>query len=98
MRYLIVYRRVLSGVVSRATAPAGHRGPGGGISPGGGGGRKQSAAPASDELRARTATELTQREREILSLLTEGGRNKAIARRLDITEGTVKVPMKGILG
>jgi len=96
MRYLIVYRRVLSGVVSRATAPAGHRGPGGGISPGGG--RKQSAAPASDELRARTATELTQREREILSLLTEGGRNKAIARRLDITEGTVKVPMKGILG
>jgi len=63
-----------------------------------GGGRKQSAAPASDELRARTATELTQREREILSLLTEGGRNKAIARRLDITEGTVKVPMKGILG
>jgi two-component system nitrate/nitrite response regulator NarL len=41
--------------------------------------------------------ELTQREREILSLLTEGGSNKAIARRLDITEGTVKVHMKGIL-
>jgi two-component system nitrate/nitrite response regulator NarL len=41
--------------------------------------------------------ELTRREREILSLLTEGGSNKAIARKLDITEGTVKVHMKGIL-
>jgi two-component system nitrate/nitrite response regulator NarL len=40
---------------------------------------------------------LTLREREILSMLTRGGSNKVIARELGVTEGTVKVHMKGIL-
>lgn len=40
---------------------------------------------------------LTDREREILPLIAEGLSNKLIARRLDITEGTVKVHVKHLL-
>jgi two-component system, NarL family, response regulator len=40
---------------------------------------------------------LTQRELEVLQLLAEGRSNKDIARRLDITEGTAKTHVKGIL-
>jgi two-component system nitrate/nitrite response regulator NarL len=40
---------------------------------------------------------LTDREREILQLITEGKSNKMIARRLDISEGTVKVHVKHLL-
>ncbi|CBV42740.1 two-component system response regulator NarL [Halomonas elongata] len=40
---------------------------------------------------------LTQREREILRELAAGLSNKLIARRLDITEGTVKVHVKHLL-
>ena len=40
---------------------------------------------------------LTQREREILQQLAGGLSNKLIARKLDITEGTVKVHVKHLL-
>lgn len=39
---------------------------------------------------------LTAREREIVSLITDGLRNKEIARRLEIAEGTVKVHLNNI--
>lgn len=42
-------------------------------------------------------SELTPREREILSHLAEGRSNKAIARALAITDGTVKLHVKSIL-
>lgn len=40
---------------------------------------------------------LTEREAAILQCLTEGASNKLIARKLDITEATVKVHIKAIL-
>ncbi len=43
---------------------------------------------------APNASSLTKRERQILKLIASGMRNKLIARRLDITEGTVKVHVK----
>lgn len=42
-------------------------------------------------------SDLTPREREILSHLAEGRSNKAIARALAITDGTVKLHVKSIL-
>jgi DNA-binding NarL/FixJ family response regulator len=41
---------------------------------------------------------LTQREREVLSLMAEGVSNAGIARRLFITEGTVEKHVNSILG
>lgn len=41
--------------------------------------------------------ELSDRETEILACLVNGHSNKAIANRLQITEGTVKVHLKGVL-
>jgi len=46
--------------------------------------------------RARPAVELTTREREVLSLVATGLANKQIARRLGITEKTVKTHMTSI--
>lgn len=40
---------------------------------------------------------LTGREQEILDLIAEGLSNKQVARKLDITEGTVKVHVKHLL-
>lgn len=40
---------------------------------------------------------LTEREQQILDLLSQGLSNKMIARKLDITEGTVKVHVKHLL-
>lgn len=40
---------------------------------------------------------LTERERQILRLIAEGQSNKAIARRLEITDATVKVHVKHLL-
>jgi DNA-binding NarL/FixJ family response regulator len=40
---------------------------------------------------------LTEREREVLELLRQGHSNKVIARRLRITEGTVKTHVTHIL-
>jgi DNA-binding NarL/FixJ family response regulator len=42
--------------------------------------------------------ELTEREREVLSLMAEGRSNQAIAKRLFITERTVEKHVKSILG
>lgn len=43
------------------------------------------------------SVKLTEREREILSLVAAGHSNKLIARKLKITEGTVKVHVKHLL-
>jgi len=43
------------------------------------------------------ADKLSNRESEILHCLVDGSSNKAIARRLEITESTVKVHMKSLL-
>jgi two-component system nitrate/nitrite response regulator NarL len=40
---------------------------------------------------------LTKREKDVLRLIAKGQSNKMIARRLDITEGTVKVHVKNLL-
>jgi DNA-binding NarL/FixJ family response regulator len=44
----------------------------------------------------KTAMELTNRERQIIRLVSEGLSNKQIARRLSITDGTVKVHLHHI--
>ncbi|WP_447527547.1 MULTISPECIES: two-component system response regulator NarL [unclassified Vreelandella] len=54
--------------------------------------RNQRATPTAPDIRS-----LTQREREILRQLAGGLSNKLIARKLDITEGTVKVHVKHLL-
>ncbi len=54
--------------------------------------RNQRSAPATPDIHS-----LTQREREILRELAAGLSNKLIARKLDITEGTVKVHVKHLL-
>ena len=45
----------------------------------------------------RASSHLTIRERQILNLLTEGLSNKLIGRKLDISDGTVKVHVKNLL-
>ncbi|MCE8011988.1 two-component system response regulator NarL [Halomonas daqingensis] len=54
--------------------------------------RNQRTAPATPDIHS-----LTQREREILRELAGGLSNKLIARKLDISEGTVKVHVKHLL-
>ncbi|PXX96366.1 two-component system response regulator NarL [Halomonas sp. LBP4] len=54
--------------------------------------RSQRSRPVAPDLHS-----LTQREREILRELAAGLSNKLIARKLDITEGTVKVHVKHLL-
>ena len=51
------------------------------------------AAPAASELAAR----LTARQRDVLRLLGEGEPNRAIAERLGLAEGTVKLHIAAIL-
>jgi len=48
-------------------------------------------------MASRTEKALTQREKEILSLIAKGLSNKVIARKLGIVEGTVKVHVKNLL-
>lgn len=48
----------------------------------------------TEDLRGRT---LSAREAEILSHLMEGAANKVIARKLDVSEATIKVHVKAIL-
>ena len=57
-----------------------------------GGGAAEKAAPEASPF-----SELTPRETEILGLLAEGQSNKAIARNLGISDGTVKLHVKAIL-
>ncbi|WP_043531411.1 two-component system response regulator NarL [Litchfieldella xinjiangensis] len=54
--------------------------------------RHQRSAPARPDIHS-----LTQREREILRELAAGLSNKLIARKLEISEGTVKVHVKHLL-
>lgn len=53
---------------------------------------------AGDQAPAPLIEELTPRELEVLQLLAEGLPNKAIARRLDISQHTVKFHVNAILG
>jgi two-component system nitrate/nitrite response regulator NarL len=55
------------------------------------------AADSRSNLRPQPRRSLSAREAAILECLADGVSNKLIARRLDITEGTVKVHVKGIL-
>ncbi len=57
----------------------------------------QQGEPAAGEERTKPFDELTPREREILCHVSEGQSNKVIARRLGISDGTVKLHVKAIL-
>ena len=57
----------------------------------------QGKPPEQIEKEASPFAELTPRETEILGLLAEGQSNKAIARNLGISDGTVKLHVKAIL-
>ena len=50
----------------------------------------------AERLEARPAAELTPREREVLAMVAEGLPNKLIARRLEISEATVKAHLTRI--
>ncbi|MGA3158918.1 MAG: response regulator transcription factor [Steroidobacteraceae bacterium] len=56
-----------------------------------------SSTVASKALLRMGKPSLTQRELDVLQLVAEGRSNKDIARRLEITEGTAKTHVKGIL-
>ncbi|SDU03338.1 two-component system response regulator NarL [Halopseudomonas salegens] len=51
--------------------------------------------PAKGQQNA--AASLTKREKDVLKLIAKGQSNKMIGRKLDITEGTVKVHVKRVL-
>ena len=57
-------------------------------------------APTGKEVNARQCRRLlavlTDREREIMRLVSEGLSNKAVARRLNISQGTIKVHLHHI--
>jgi len=55
-----------------------------------------AAAPAPATGRTPAATELTDRERQVLQLLVRGAQNKEIASQLNITERTVKAHLASI--
>lgn len=57
----------------------------------------QQGEPATSDERTKPFDELTPREREILCHLSEGQSNKVIARKLGISDGTVKLHVKAIL-
>jgi DNA-binding NarL/FixJ family response regulator len=56
------------------------------------------APPAQMSARSATSDGLTAREREIAGLMADRLSNREIAERLVITEGTVEVHIKHILG
>jgi two-component system nitrate/nitrite response regulator NarL len=57
-----------------------------------------SAWQANDEARAgeKPLTQLTDRERQIMRLVSEGLSNKEIGRRLNLADGTIKVHLHHI--
>jgi len=61
------------------------------------GGQPASEPTAEPVPRVPGLTDLTPREQEILAHLADGQSNKAIARSLSITDGTVKLHVKSIL-
>jgi len=54
--------------------------------------------PAERRADARSVTEITDREREVLSLVARGLSNAEIAEQLVLSEGTVKTHIKHIFG
>jgi DNA-binding NarL/FixJ family response regulator len=58
---------------------------------------KAAASLLVERRERRPAHELTQREREVLELIAEGLPNKSIARRLRISERTVKAHVSAVL-
>lgn len=62
-------------------------------------GRKHIPPEVAAKLAERLTSEtLTEREREVLQLIVAGQSNKEIGASLNITEGTVKVHVNGLLG
>lgn len=57
----------------------------------------QQGEPVAGEERTKPFDELTPREREILCHVSEGQSNKVIAKKLGISDGTVKLHVKAIL-
>lgn len=60
-------------------------------------GAMANALRGDDKRRISLLQQLTDREKQILKLITRGLSNKLIARKLDISEGTVKVHVKHVL-
>jgi two-component system, NarL family, nitrate/nitrite response regulator NarL len=58
--------------------------------------KQRPQAPSPDAERRSAGTQLSPREKEIISYLVAGHSNKAIARQLGITEATVKVHLKSV--
>lgn len=56
-----------------------------------------ASPPAGEPLTGSAADPLTAREREVARLLAEGLRNREIAQKLVLTDGTVEVHVKRIL-
>src|SRR5688572_4416944 len=63
----------------------------------GSGGQYTSHSVAAKALRRMSQASLTQRELDVLTQLANGRSNKDIARRLSMTDGTVKTHVKAIL-
>ena len=61
-----------------------------------GGGR--GSKPAKDEEAALLASQLTEREHEVLQLLSEGATSARIADRLSISRNTVRTHVQSVLG
>ena len=57
----------------------------------------EQLGPAMLEARTSSAKVLSEREREILRCLVQGGSNKVIGSKLGIAESTVKVHLKAVL-
>ena len=56
----------------------------------------QALEQSNIALRERVLSLLTERERQIMRLVSEGLSNKAIGRRLNIADGTIKVHLHNI--
>jgi RNA polymerase sigma factor (sigma-70 family) len=56
----------------------------------------QAVSPEQNAIRENALTTLTERERQIMRLVSEGLSNKEIGRRLNITDGTIKVHLHHI--